>query len=107
MPEKKTGSSRRKDLKLERCRLLLSFLLILFLLTATPALARKMSVLTPYLGQVENSYRDEANGLALTDAQPIRGVYAQWLDTEKYQANIVPIVWILIRLTTWRSIELV
>ncbi len=65
-------------------------LLTLFALAvslAAPAAAETLRIISPYIGSVTNKYANTAYGLDLADTAQMRGVYAQWINTEKFQAN--------------------
>lgn len=64
--------------------LLAALLLPLFTVPAPGAVIR---IVTPYAGAITNEYADTAYGLDLSDSGPMRGLYAQWLDTGRFQAN--------------------
>jgi len=53
----------------------------------TPASAETLRIISPYLGSITNKYADPARGLDLRDTAQMRGLYAQWINTEKFQAN--------------------
>ena len=65
-------------------------LLALFALAvslAAPAAAETLRIISPYIGSVTNKYADTDRGLDLRDTAQMRGIYAQWINTEKFQAN--------------------
>lgn len=61
---------------------------VLICLTAAgPAAGAVIRIITPYAGSIANKYADAGYGLDLSDTGSMRGLYAQWLDTERFQAN--------------------
>lgn len=62
-------------------------LLALGALLPAPARAETVRVAAPYIGSVTNHYADAAYRLDLKDTARMEGVYAQWMNTEVFQAN--------------------
>ena len=54
---------------------------------AAPAAAETLRIISPYIGSVTNKYANAAYGLDLADTAQMRGIYAQWINTEKFQVN--------------------
>lgn len=65
---------------------LLALLALAFCLAA-PAAAETLRIISPYLGSITNKYANTAYNLDLADTAQMRGLYAQWINTEKFQAN--------------------
>jgi hypothetical protein len=63
------------------------FLTLLALLAAGPASAATLRIIAPYTGSITNKYANSAYNLDLRDTAEMHGVYAQWMNTEKFQAN--------------------
>ncbi len=61
------------------------YLLSLALLLPSVCRAETVRVVAPYLGSITHHY--ESSRLDLKDTGALRGVYAQWVNTEKFQAN--------------------
>ena len=66
----------------------LLLLLALGLLINTPVLGAEVQIIAPYFGTEENTYTDDTYGLDLRDSGPMKGLYFQTIDTEKYQWNL-------------------
>lgn len=68
---------------------LLCLFLFLFLTAApfTPARAATLRIITPYVGSITNEYANPAYGLDLKDTGEMSGLYVQWINTERFQAN--------------------
>lgn len=64
-------------------------LALLFLAAALPgpASADTIRLITPYIGSLTNKYADTDYGLELKDTGEMDGIYAQWINTEKFQVN--------------------
>jgi len=65
---------------------ILTFLLLSAVLSA-PAAAETIRIITPYIGSITNEYANPAYSLDLKDTGEMDGIYAQWINTEKFQAN--------------------
>lgn len=65
--------------------------LLLFILAAglpaVPARAETIRIIAPYIGSITNKYSNSAYNLDLKDTGEMDGVYAQWINSEKFQAN--------------------
>jgi hypothetical protein len=64
--------------------------LALLLLAAAlpgPVSAETLRIITPYIGSITNEYANSAYRLDLKDTNEMDGIYAQWINTEKFQAN--------------------
>ncbi|MHB0995176.1 MAG: hypothetical protein ACYC2I_02265 [Elusimicrobiales bacterium] len=64
-----------------------TLLALLALLAAAPAAAATIRIVAPYTGSITNKYANSAYHLDLKDTAEMHGVYAQWINTEKFQAN--------------------
>ncbi len=49
--------------------------------------AETIRVIAPYVGSITNEYANAAYHLDLKDTGEMDGVYAQWINTEKFQVN--------------------
>jgi hypothetical protein len=67
--------------------LLLPALMLLIPLFASEGAASSVRIVTPYLGALTNTYTDEEQGLDLEDTALLKGLYLQWVDTERFQSN--------------------
>ena len=56
-------------------------------LSASAARAETVRVVVPYLGSIKNVYEDDDYGINLKDSSLMKGLYFQWVDTERYQWN--------------------
>lgn len=65
----------------------LGIILGLCLIAAGWIKAEKIGVITPYLGNIENTYKNDTY-FDLQDSGPMKGVYLQVIDTKRYQTNI-------------------
>ncbi len=66
----------------------MKFLLFLFTLAAVlpvSASAATIRIITPYIGTLASEY--SGNGISLKDTGEMDGLYAQWINTDKFQAN--------------------
>ena len=68
-------------------KLILTVILLILVSTA-PVLAENIKIATVYWGTEDNTYQDDQYGLKLNDSQPMKGIYLQSIDTEKYQWNL-------------------
>jgi len=61
----------------------------LFIFSSTAG-AENIRLVAPYYGSLTNTYRSSSArySLSLRDTGILRGVYAQWINTEKFQGNI-------------------
>lgn len=66
-----------------------AFLTLLALTTILPcrAEAETLRIVAPYIGSVTNEYVNDSYHLDLRDTARMEGVYAQWINTEVFQAN--------------------
>ena len=63
-------------------------ILILLMFLALPALSYELRVVSPYLGVIKNIYENSDQNLDLEDSSLMKGLYFQWINTERYQWNI-------------------
>ena len=71
-----------------RRRLTLTVAALVALLGSSPALAERITIVTPYCGMEENTYLDDQYGLRLEDSALLKGLYLQAIDTDRYQWNL-------------------
>lgn len=65
------------------------YFIFLSTLLLSPSLhAKEIRIITPYVGTVKNIHQDNKYNLDLKDSSLLRGLYFQWLNSEKYQWNI-------------------
>jgi len=50
--------------------------------------AENIRIVTPYLGVLSNSYENSQNGLDLKDTALMKGLYLQWVNPDRFQANV-------------------
>ena len=64
-------------------------LALLLLSAALPgfASAETIRIITPYIGSITNKYANTAYSLDLKATGEMNGIYAQWLNTKKFQVN--------------------
>lgn len=63
------------------------FLALLLGISASTARAESVRVVVPYLGSIKNVYENDDYGIKLEDSSLMKGLYFQWVDTERYQWN--------------------
>jgi hypothetical protein len=71
---------------MRKISLLLAVLAMSGLLASTAG-ATTIGIVTPYLGALTNTYTSEEQGLDLKDTALLKGVYLQWINTERFQSN--------------------
>jgi len=54
---------------------------------AVTASASTIRIVTTYLGALKNTYVSEEQGLDLEDSGLLKGLYLQWINTERFQTN--------------------
>jgi hypothetical protein len=64
-----------------------SFLLGILVLSKTGS-AESIRIITPYLGSIRNVYENKEYGLDLEDSSLLKGLYAQWINTQRFQWNL-------------------
>ena len=66
-----------------------NFFFLLFAAALGPAAAQAetIRIITPYIGSITNKYSNSAYSMNLKDTGEMDGLYAQWINTEKFQAN--------------------
>jgi hypothetical protein len=52
------------------------------------ATARDIRIITPYLGSIRNVYKNDEYRLDLKDSSLLKGLYVQWINTERFQWNL-------------------
>ena len=62
-------------------------LLVLAAALPGPSAAETIRIITPYIGSVTSEYSNAAYLLDLKDTNEMDGIYVQWINTEKFQAN--------------------
>lgn len=62
-------------------------LLFSALLLASRAYADNFRIITPYLGYIKNVYENPDQNLNLDDSSLLKGLYFQWVNTDRYQWN--------------------
>lgn len=61
---------------------------LLFLSVVSNAFAGNIRVISPYLGSIANVYEEKDQSIKLEDSGLFKGIYFQWINTERYQWNI-------------------
>ncbi|HAF95051.1 MAG: hypothetical protein A2X34_09540 [Elusimicrobia bacterium GWC2_51_8] len=62
-------------------------LLVLAAAMPASAAAETIRIIVPYIGSITNKYSNSAYQLDLKDTGEMDGIYAQWINTEKFQVN--------------------
>jgi len=52
-----------------------------------PAPAETVRIIAPYIGSITHKFENSAYNLNLKDTGEMDGIYVQWINTEKFQAN--------------------
>jgi len=52
------------------------------------ASAENIRIITPYLGSIRNVYENEEYLLDLEDSELLKGIYVQWINTQRFQWNL-------------------
>lgn len=60
--------------------------LLVLLLTTSSLCAKDMRIVTPYFGSFSNTLK--ANGGKLEDQNSLKGLYVQWVNPSRFQANL-------------------
>ncbi len=70
-----------------RAVVVLICLLLTILLAASRAYGDTIRIITPYIGYIKNIYENPEQNLNLDDSSLLKGLYVQWINTERFQWN--------------------
>lgn len=68
--------------------LMASSMCFFMIMTHSFLAARDLRIVTPYLGIIRDRYQDSDYNLDLEDSSLMKGLYLQWINTEKFQTNV-------------------